>query len=102
MNLVIHPLYSSGVISSYEDKVGQSDFDYANDDIVDCPTIVTAEEDGMGWSAKIKSSLCPCSNDIRPQDLPLHPRHDHNPLHPVDLISPSTVGINKNLSGPEP
>ena len=90
VNLVIHPLY-----------VVQSDFDNANDDIVDCPTVVTAGEDGMGQSANIKSSLCPWSNDICPQNLPLHPRHDHNPLHPVDLISPSTVGINKNLSGPE-
>ncbi|KAK0571577.1 hypothetical protein LWI29_018330 [Acer saccharum] len=77
------------------------DFDYAKDEKVDCPTIVTAEKDGMGCSPNIKSSLCPYLNDIHPQDLPLHPKHDDNPLHLVDLISLSAAGINKNLSGPE-
>ena len=76
---------------------------YAKDEKVHCPTVVTAEDEegGMGCSANINSPLCPCSNEISPQDLPLRPTHDDNPLHLVDLVSLSASGINKNLSGPE-
>ncbi|KAK0574990.1 hypothetical protein LWI29_032194 [Acer saccharum] len=80
---------------------GSNHGDYDKDEKVDCPTVVTVEEDGLDCSANIKSPLCPCSNDISPQDLPLHPTHDDNPLHLVDMISLSAAGINKNLSGPE-
>ncbi|KAK0607866.1 hypothetical protein LWI29_021730 [Acer saccharum] len=70
---------------------------------VHCPTVVIAEDEegGMGCSANINSPLCPCSNEISPQDLPQRPTHDDNPLHLVDLVSLSASGINKNLSGPE-
>ncbi|KAK0581987.1 hypothetical protein LWI29_020143 [Acer saccharum] len=76
---------------------------YAKDEKVHCPTVVTAEDEegGMGCSANINSPLCPCCNEISPQDLPLRPTHDDNPLHLVDLVSLSASGINKNLSGPE-
>ncbi|KAK0608898.1 hypothetical protein LWI29_037668 [Acer saccharum] len=62
---------------------------YAKDEKVHCPTVVTAEDEegGMGCSANINSPLCPCSNEISPQDLPLRPTHDDNPLHLVDLVS---------------
>lgn len=103
VNVVIDPLYSSGVLSSFDDKVVQSDF--GNDGKLHCPTVLTGEEDGMGCPGNIKSSLCPWSNDIPPQDLPLHPRHDvdkdDNLLHIVDPLSLSAARINKNLSGPE-
>ncbi|KAK0607517.1 hypothetical protein LWI29_016168 [Acer saccharum] len=60
---------------------------YAKDEKVHCPTVVTAEDEegGMGCSANINSPLCPCSNEISPQDLPLRPTHDDNPLHLIDL-----------------
>ncbi|KAK0598134.1 hypothetical protein LWI29_031945 [Acer saccharum] len=76
---------------------------YAKNEKVHCPTVVTAEDEegGMGCSANINSPLCPCSNEISPQDLPLRPTHDDNPLHLVDLVSLSASGINKNLSGLE-
>ncbi|KAK0604701.1 hypothetical protein LWI29_018436 [Acer saccharum] len=76
---------------------------YAKDEKVHCPTVVTAEDEegGMGCSANINSPLCPCSNEISLQDLPLRPTHDDNPLHLVDLVSLSASGINKNLLGPE-
>ncbi|KAK0584169.1 hypothetical protein LWI29_008601 [Acer saccharum] len=77
--------------------------DYAKDEKVHCPAVVIAEDEegSMGCLANINSPLCPCSNEISPQDLPLRPTHDDNPLHLVDLISLSASGINKNLSGPE-
>ncbi|KAK0585963.1 hypothetical protein LWI29_037036 [Acer saccharum] len=76
---------------------------YVKDEKVHCPTVVTAEDEegGMGCSANINSPLCPCSNEISPQDLPLRPTHDDNPLHLVDLVGLSASGINKNLSSPE-
>ncbi|KAK0573065.1 hypothetical protein LWI29_002493 [Acer saccharum] len=38
---------------------------YAKDEKVHCPTVVTAEDEegGMGCSANINSPLCPCSNE---------------------------------------
>ncbi|KAK0584877.1 hypothetical protein LWI29_020165 [Acer saccharum] len=41
---------------------------YAKDEKVHCPTVVTAEDEegGMGCSANINSPLCPCSNEISP------------------------------------
>ena len=70
--------------------------DYAKDEKVHCPTVVTAEDEegGMGCTTNFNSPLFPCSNEISPQDLPLHPTHDDNPLHLVDLISLSASSIN--------
>ncbi|KAK0604323.1 hypothetical protein LWI29_014518 [Acer saccharum] len=84
------PLATAGKKSTNHSNHG----DYAKNEKVHCPTVVTVEdeEDGMGCSANINSPLCPCSNEISPQDLPLRLTHDDNPLHLVDLISLSALG----------
>ncbi|KAK0584686.1 hypothetical protein LWI29_017106 [Acer saccharum] len=95
----LSPVMSS---SGYRSTTGSNEF-VPSDEKVHCPTVVTVEDEegGMGCSANINSPLCPCSNEISPQDLPLRPTHDDNPLHLVDLISLSASDINKNLSGPK-
>ncbi|KAK0596325.1 hypothetical protein LWI29_014658 [Acer saccharum] len=59
------PLATAGKKSANRSNHG----DYAKDEKVHCPTVVTAEEDVMGCSTNINSALCPCSNEINPQDL---------------------------------